>query len=116
MTSSSSSSLFWAPRILTILFALFLSVFALDVFGETKGLLQTLTALAMHLVPTLLVVVVLVFAWRWELIGVVAFAALAITYIWMSWGRFPLSTYAVISGPLLLVSFLFLLSWRQKHA
>lgn len=115
MTTSSTAALFWAPRILTILFALFLSVFALDVFGETKGLLETLTALALHLVPTLLVVVLLVLAWRWELIGVVAFASLAIGYIWMSWGRFPLSTYVVISGPLLLISVLFFLSWLRPH-
>jgi hypothetical protein len=114
MTSSSSSALFWAPRILTILFALFLSVFALDVFTDTKGVLQTLTALTMHLMPTLLVVVLLVLAWRWELIGVIAFAALAFGYIWMSWGRFPLSTYVVISGPLLLISVLFFLSWRHQ--
>jgi hypothetical protein len=114
MASSSSGPLFWAPRILTILFALFLSVFALDVFTETKGPFQTLAALVMHLIPTLLVVVLLVLAWRWELIGVVAFAALAITYIVVMWRRFPLETYAVISGPLLLISVLFLLSWRHR--
>jgi hypothetical protein len=115
MTRSSSSAVFWAPRILTILFALFLSVFALDVFTDTKGLLETLAALVMHLMPTFLVGVLLVLAWRWELVGVVAFAALAIGYIWMSWGRFPLSTYVVIAGPMLLISVLFFLSWFRPH-
>jgi len=105
---------FWAPRILTILFALFSSVFALDVFEEKKAFLETLAALALHLIPTFLVVVLLVLAWRWELIGVVAFAGLAIAYVGLLWGRFPWVTYAAISGPLLLVSVLFLLSWRQR--
>lgn len=114
MTKSNRGVLFWAPRILTILFALFMSVFALDVFAETKGFLQTLTALVLHLMPTFLVVVLLVLAWRWELIGVIAFAALAITYMVVMWGRFPWVTYATISGPLLLISVLFLLSWRQR--
>jgi lysylphosphatidylglycerol synthetase-like protein (DUF2156 family) len=114
MTISSSNALFWAPRILTILFALFLTVFALDVFTDTKGVLQTLTALVMHLIPALLVVVLLVLAWRWELVGVIAFTALAIAYVWMSWGRFPLLTYVLISGPLLLISALFFLSWRRE--
>ena len=114
MTKSAKGVLFWAPRILTILFALFLSVFALDVFGETKGFLATLTALALHLMPAFLVVVLLVLAWRWELIGAMAFAGLAITYVVLNWGRFPLVTYATISGPLLLMSVLFLLSWRQR--
>lgn len=115
MTKSARGVLFWAPRILTILFALFLSVFALDVFAETKGFLETLTALALHLVPTFLVVVLLVFAWRRELIGVIAFAGLAIAYVVVTWGRgFPWVTYVMISGALLLISFLFFLSWRQR--
>ncbi len=33
--------LFWSPRVLTILFALFLSLFALDVFGEGYGFWAT---------------------------------------------------------------------------
>ena len=115
MTQSARGVLFWAPRILTILFALFLSVFALDVFGETKGFLETLTALVLHLVPTFFVVVLLVFAWRRELIGVIAFAGLAVAYVVVMWGRgFPWVTYVMISGALLLISVLFFLSWRQR--
>jgi hypothetical protein len=64
--------------------------------------------------PAFLVIVLLVLAWRWELIGVIAFAGLAITYIVVMWGRFPWATYAAISGPLLLLSVLFYLSWRQR--
>src|SRR5512146_1997175 len=107
---SGRGALFWAPRILTIMFALFLSVFALDVFGERKGVLLTLAALVIHLIPTALVILLLVLAWRWELIGVIAFASLGITYMILLWGRFPLATYAAISGPLLLISVLFFLS------
>ena len=115
MTKSARGVLFWAPRILTILFALFLSVFALDVFAETEGFFKTLTALVLHMVPTFLVVVLLVFAWRWELIGVIAFAGLAITYVAVMGRRgFPWATYVMISGFLLLISVLFLLSWRQR--
>ena len=115
MTKSGGGVLFWAPRILTIFIALFSSVFALDVFTESKGFLESLTALVLHLVPTLLVVVLLVFAWRRELIGVIAFAGLAIAYVVVMWGRgFPWTTYAMISGALLLISVLFFLSWRQR--
>jgi len=115
MTKSAGGTLLWAPRILTILFALFLSLFALDVFSETKGFLDTFTALVLHLVPTFLLVVLLVFAWRRELIGVIAFAGLAVAYVVVMWERgFPLVTYVMISGALLLISVLFLLSWRQR--
>ena len=48
MINSAKGVLFWAPRFLTMLFALFLSIFALDVFAEAKGFLETLTALFAH--------------------------------------------------------------------
>ena len=47
--------LFWSPRVLTILFALFLSLFALDVFEEDRDFWGTALALFMHLIPTWIV-------------------------------------------------------------
>lgn len=114
MATTGKGMLLWAPRLLTILFALFLGVFALDVFAEPAGVLETLTALVLHLMPTFLVLTLLAFAWRWEVIGVIAFAGLAIAYVVLMWGRFPWFTYAAISGPLLVMSCLFWLSWRQR--
>jgi len=45
----------WTSRILALLFAAVVSVFALDVFGEGYTFLQTILALTMHLIPTALV-------------------------------------------------------------
>ncbi len=55
--------LYWTPRVLGILFAVFISIFALDVFGE-YGFPEVLVALFMHLIPTFLVVGVLLIAWK----------------------------------------------------
>jgi len=33
----------------------------------------------------------------------------------MTWGRFPLSVYLVIAGPLALTGVLFLASWYEEH-
>jgi hypothetical protein len=49
---------------LSILFAMFLSVFSLDVFSEANGFGETILALLMHLIPVDIVVIVLVIAWR----------------------------------------------------
>lgn len=114
MSSSNKGYLFWAPRILTILFSIFVSVFALDALSEAEGFTQGLAALAVHLIPTGLVLLLLALAWRWEWLGGMAFAGLAITYVAVAWGRFPWTTYALISGPLALISALFFLSWRQR--
>ena len=104
----------WTPRILCLLFAVFLSLFALDVFGQGFGFWETVLALLMHLIPTGIVLVVLAVSWRWERIGAILFMALGIWYLLTAWGRFHWSAYVVISGPLFLVGVLFLASWLNR--
>ena len=103
--------LFWAPRILCILFAVWVSLFALDVFGEGYGFWETILALLMHLIPTGIIVVVLVISWRWEWVGGVLFTVLGALYLVMSWGHGVVNP---ISGPLLLVGVLFLINWLYR--
>ncbi len=101
---------FWTPRILCIVFAGFVSLFALDVFSEGYGFWETVIALLIHLVPTAIILVVLVVSWRREWVGAIAFNALAVLYIVMSRGQFNWSIYVIMSGPLSFVGFLFLLN------
>lgn len=114
MQKSTRAILFWTPRILTIVYAAFISLFALDVFGGGLGLWRTLLALILHLVPTFLIIIFLVLAWRWEWIGAVAYIALGILYIIVAIGRFPFVTYLIMSGPLFLIGILFLLNWVNR--
>jgi hypothetical protein len=113
MKKSLRQTLFWAPRILGILFAIFISVFALDVFDEGYGFWETMLALAMHLIPTALLVTVLIFSWRWDWIGGILFPVLGILYL-LTMRGLHWSAYAIIGGPLFLEGVLFLLSWRAK--
>ncbi len=106
--------LFCTPRALCILFAVFISLFALDVFSEGYGFWETIAALAMHLVPTALVLIALAIAWRWEWVGALLFIGLGVWYIVMAWGRMPWDVYVIISGPLFLVGLLFLINWRYR--
>jgi hypothetical protein len=106
--------LFWTPRILCLLFAAFISLFAADVFGEGYGFWKTILALFIHLLPTWIILIVLAAAWRWEWVGGIVFIALATLYLVGFWGRFHWSVYLVISGPLLLVGTLFFLNWFYK--
>jgi hypothetical protein len=88
MNTATRRFVYWTPRILGILFAVFLSVFALDVFSEGHGFWKTIVALLMHLVPTFIFLVVLIVAWRWEWIGGLVFIASALWYVMWTWGRF----------------------------
>ena len=107
--------LFWTPRILCLLFAGFISMFALDVFQENHGFWNTTIALLMHLIPTGILLLVLAVSWRWEWIGALIFNALGAFYVTAFWGRFPWQTYLVIAGPLMLIGALFLLGWVKRH-
>jgi len=57
--------LYWLPRVLSVLFIAFISMFALDVFNEPNWPL----ALFMHLIPSFLLVGVTIVAWRNETLG-----------------------------------------------
>ncbi|MCE7980027.1 MAG: hypothetical protein DYG89_02445 [Caldilinea sp. CFX5] len=114
MTRSVKQTLVWTPRVLGILFALFLSLFALDVFGTGAGFWATLLALVIHLLPVGVLVIGLIFAWRWEWVGAALFLGFGIWYLATAWGRFPIAVYWVIAGPAFLVGILFLIDWLYR--
>ncbi len=117
MHNNIERTLYWLARGLGILFPLFVSLFALDVFSE--GLTwQAVGGFLIHLIPVYLLVFVLILAWRREWIGVVMYPLLAFAY-WVSMPHFPFSVYVLLTGPLLLLSLLFLVHWlltRQRGA
>ena len=110
MHQSVRKLLFWFPRVLGILIAIFVSLFALDVFGEGYSFLETIAALAMHLIPTGIILVVLAIAWRWEKVGGILFICLGVLSIMLFWDPSRIPTYLLISGPLFLVGVLFLIN------
>ncbi len=119
MTNFFGRALYWAPRILSIAFIGFLSLFALDVFDETSGFWKTILALAMHLIPSFVLIGVLVLAWKWEWIGAALYAAAGVLYIATVWGRpvpdhIKLSWVLTISGPAFLIAALFLANWLKR--
>ncbi len=114
MKPSLKRFLYWTPRILSIVYVLFVSMFALDVFDETRGFLETAIALAMHLIPSFVLVIVLVVSWRREWVGGVVYLLLAVLYVSTTWGRFHWSAYAFIGGPLVILGGLFIAGWIHR--
>ena len=114
MSKKEKNYLYWTPRILAIISILFISMFALDVFSEGYGFWVTIWALIMHLVPTFILVIVLIIAWRWEHVGGIIYILLGAFYIIMTANKASLDqawlAYLMISGPLFLIGILFLLN------
>jgi hypothetical protein len=102
--------IYWLPRILTILFILFISIFALDVFSDGHTFPTILLALLMHLIPGFALLILLLIAWKWEKIGGILFILLAIIFtIWFNLYRDVIS-FLIIGLPVLAVGILFLIS------
>jgi hypothetical protein len=109
-----NKTLFWTPRILAIVFILFLGLFALDSFEGDQSMIKKIGGFFIHLIPNFVLILILVVAWKHEWVGTLAFALVGIAYIVMFWGRFPVATYLIISGPLFIIAALFWLNWINR--
>jgi len=105
----------WAPRVLGILFTLFISIFALDTFSEGYSFWESIAALLIHLVPTYLAMAALLVAWKWEVPGGLIYIGLAAWYMIMARGQ-HWTAHLFISGPLLLTGALFVLDYFAFEA
>ncbi len=107
------SLIFWTPRILCIIFILFLALFALDVFEYSRGFWQIMLGLFMHLIPNFILTIILILSWRWEWIGGILFNAAGIFYL-IAVRNQDIYAYIFISGPAFLIGILFLVGWFSK--
>ena len=105
--------LFWTPRVAGILFILFISIFALDVFDQGYSFWEILLALFMHLLPSIGLAIAIALAWRWEWIGAAFFCGFAVWYVAMMRG-FPLSVYLLLAGIPFVVGILFAAGWIYR--
>jgi hypothetical protein len=119
VTTLSNRALFWTLRALAIVFIAFLSMFALDVFGEGRNYLGTFLALIVHLIPMFILAAGLILAWRWEWIGTVLYGAGGTAYVFFALPRpwppsMKLVCILMISGPAFAVAALFLANLLKR--
>ena len=101
----------WVPRALALALALFLAIFALDVFEGGASAGEVAAALFMHLIPSLLILAVLAVAWRRERAGAFLYLVLAGAALWFFAGNGAGQAITVV--PLFALSALFL--WSAHH-
>lgn len=112
-----SKYLYWAPRILAILFIAFLSIFALDVFSKGYSSLELLVALFIHLIPSFVLLAILLIAWKWEKAGGIIFIILALGFtVFFNTYQQGLLVFLAISGPPFLIGALFWISSLEAES
>lgn len=80
MTNRRLKILYWLPRVIGILAILFISVFALDAFNPEKTFWNQIGDFIMHLIPSLILTLILIIAWRREFIGGILFTLIGIGF------------------------------------
>ncbi len=115
--------LHWSPRILGILAILFLSLFALDSFGPGLTLWQQIGAFLIHLIPSFVLLIMLLIAWKWELIGGILFILIGLgftpvvfihNYKMNQSVLGSLTVILIITIPFIVVGILFVLNHNKK--
>lgn len=102
--------IYWAPRIISILFLLFLALFSLDIFEGNYGFWGTIIGLLMHNIPVFILAIILAISWRYEIVGGIGFILAGLLYLGLA------SSSLIIAGPAFLVGVLFLLNWQRRLA
>jgi hypothetical protein len=113
MSKNMKRIIFWTPRLLGVLFAIFISIFAFDVFGQGYTLWETTLALLIHLIPTGVILLIVVLSWRRAWIGGILLPTVGIFYLVAFQGQ-HWSAYLLIAGPLFLIGAFFLLNWLYR--
>ena len=124
MKNRADRIIFWAPRILAMLFTAFLSLFSLDVLDMGLSLRETAVGLLMHNIPSLVLLAVLIVSWKHEIVGGVVFilagtayvAGLLVTILANSPRQWYMLSWAPsIAGPAFLIGILFTVGWYKKR-
>jgi hypothetical protein len=108
--------LYWSPRIIGILAILFMIMFSIDCFDGEGPISDQLLCLFMHNIPTFGFIIVLIIAWKWELIGGILFAmiSLAAAIVFKSFAGNPASLLVI--SPFIICSALFIYHhYNQKR-
>ena len=118
MKKKTSKFIFWTPRILSIIFITFLALMSLDVFSSELSFWQTVGALFMHNIPALVLLIVLLISWKYEIVGGIAFilaGALYLVLVFRNSFEWYLLSWAIqITGVSWLIGALFLIGWFKK--
>lgn len=123
MENKMGKIIYWTPRVLGIMFVLFLALFSLDVFEEGKSFGEIALGLLMHNIPALVLAGLLAAAWKREIIGAIAFILTGILYVGLiaknalenGFEWYMVSWILTIAGPAFLVGILFWINWRKRQ-
>lgn len=110
-----SAFLTWFPRILSILYVLFIASFALDSFSGPDSFLRQMGIFLLHLIPAFAAIICLYVAWKYRILGGLLYIVLSMvfTIYFGSWR--DTQSFLIISLPLVVAGLFFIISkWNYR--
>ena len=104
----------WAPRILSIIFIAFISLFALDMFSTEYKWWEMIIGFLMHMIPNLILIFFLVVAWKKPLFGGLTYLLISLAFFIMFDGYEQITTFLFICLPVLIIGILFILDYELQ--
>lgn len=103
----------WAPRVAAIVIILFVGLFSLDVFEMQASPLELLAGFIIHNIPSIVMLVLLIVAWKRPAVGFIAFLVVAALFtIFFVRDIYALPNLLLFVLPILLVALLFYADWK----
>jgi len=104
----------WFPRVLAVVYALFIALFSFDVFSLDSSLLDKLGGFLIHNIPTLIILFALFLSWKKPIYGGTAFIVIGaiFTLFFRTYQRWDI--FILISAPILLIGILFILNRKNN--
>jgi hypothetical protein len=103
----------WGPRLAAILIILFLGLFSLDVFEMEASPLELLGGFLIHNIPSFVLLVLLIFAWKRPAVGFVAYLIAAVLFaLFFIRSLDALPSLLMFVLPILLIAGLFYADWQ----
>lgn len=105
--------LHWAPRILSILFCLFIMMFSFDVFEGNVSFIDILIGFIMHNLPVFAMGIIIFFAWQNNWVGGIGFLVISLFFFIMvnsnmnNGSGVMSSAVFIISLPALIISIIY---------
>lgn len=105
----------YLPRLIAIVAILFISMFALDAFKPDKPWLDASVEFAIHLIPSVVLLIALLIAWRHERLGGTLFILAGLAPFFLLSGA--LLSHLIVGGPFFIAGLMFWVSyfWHNRE-
>jgi hypothetical protein len=106
--------LYWFPRVLCILYIVFISLFALDAFYGSNSLGYEFLAFLKHMIPSFMLIILLILSWKKELLGGILFLIAGVIFT-LGYSTFQVTpVFFCISCPLFIIGVTFLMDYAVR--